>query len=526
MVASSSFTDVPLFSPSLFVFFILSAVTATSSASVKTLKSMDQFTILNNKQGAFEAQQILEEQRRQQALLLLQPQQLLDKTLAPINDLGGPRGPHFTNSAAVYRSSPLDIECRNIIALQEELKRQEIKRKAEEIINQKVHEQALLLELQKQAAVQQQQNTTNHLLGRFAELDQLVTKQDLLARLTQEQQQRSALNLEHLHAVGLHGHGPSGIDSLGVTGSNHAINQNIIDALRSQRNFDSAPMHGLRQRLRSPLSDPNAILSSTSELSQVLNNNVSSFRESHSNLAGAIPKNIHTLQSLQSLSMMQQQNNDFMGPSTQQGGSSGGALLSQHNNYLPSSAHSNDGLQYGNVGKSKITPGLPEIRYFNNGAEVSRDGRAFQTSNGDINVSKASVTKRRITEEEIISLDDDDDEPTQKAYKKPKIESIETKEDVRSSIRTNFKPKNEIDVKVKTEVPSPPSGSMMSRCNLPKKNARKLSEFSSSVSRRLNMPEVPVKSEQKTKKQSTSQEEREEERVDAANVLLGLMKRN
>ncbi len=488
---------------------------------------MDQYAILN-KQGAFEAQQILEEQRRQQALLLLQPQQLLDKTLTPISDLG-PRAPgNFSNSTAVYRSNPLDIECRNIIALQEELKRQEIKRKAEEIINQKVHEQALLLELQKHAAVQQQQNSTNHLLGRFAELDQLVTKQDLLVRLNQEQQQRSALNLEHLHAVGLHGHpgpslhGPSGIDSLGVTGSSHAINQNIIDVLRSQRSFDSAPIHGLRQRLRSPLSDPNDVLSSTSELSQVLNNNVSSFRESHSNVTGAIPKNIHSLQSLQSLSMMQHQNNDFMGPSPQRGGGSAGALLSQHNNYLPTSAHSNDGMQYGKVGKSKVTPGVPEIRYFNNGTEVSRDGRVFQTSNGDINVSNVTLKKRKIAEEEIISLDDDDDEPIQKGFKKPKMESLEAQKHTQNTTRTNSIPKNTIDVK--KENPSPSSGSMMSRCSLPKKNIRKLSEFSSSASRRLNIPEAPMKSEQKTKNRPTSQDEREEERVDAANVLLGLMK--
>lgn len=69
----------------------------------------------------------------------------------------------------------IDIERRNIMVLQEELRRQEEKKRAQEVLKATLEEQALLGELQQQAFLQ---NATKEYLAQLRELDQISLRQE------------------------------------------------------------------------------------------------------------------------------------------------------------------------------------------------------------------------------------------------------------------------------------------------------------------------------------------------------------
>lgn len=135
---------------------------------------MDNLSLLKELQE-LRLQRMLEEQRRgNHALLLLQQQQDMERTLAQQFASEGLRNQAVGNNVLhMNAANPIDIECRNIIALQEELKRQENRKRLEQILSAKMQEESILHQLQNQNNFQK--NAAEQLLSHFAELNKNIS---------------------------------------------------------------------------------------------------------------------------------------------------------------------------------------------------------------------------------------------------------------------------------------------------------------------------------------------------------------
>uniref|UniRef100_A0A7S3Q1E3 Uncharacterized protein n=1 Tax=Chaetoceros debilis TaxID=122233 RepID=A0A7S3Q1E3_9STRA len=598
-----------------------SAVTVTQSTITTNhpppSASMNHFSLTSNGHGDInQAHQILEEHRKQQALLLLQQQQqqpvLLDKALSglnprgastghsldPINDLASHANAGYLRASGMFGQNPVDLETRSILYLQEELKRQESRRKAEELLQQSMQEQAILVELQKHAEMQhhqhhqQQQQYHQHaaadqLLSGFSDLDHLVARQELLARL--EQERRAALvsnavnplfdphgeNLaqgaRHVsHAPGFSNH----LNLAAARNSGHFVNQDVMNnvlrgpsSLRGLNELSAYGGGGQQQRIQSPLTNgvhmgigdiPGA--ESHHLLSRALSNvEYASNGANHDTISAAL----HNLHSMNSKATQQQFQNGL--PSEIQQHENmfsndyihGGGRISGINERPPNSPPAPrrslndidlsqvDNFKIANRSSSDVIRGnrqgtMPKIRYFNNGAEVSKDGSSIRNKKkANRGGNAVHIKKRKVSEDnlEVISIDDDD-EVEKKISLKPRINkkakiaapvlAVRGAEIVSCSESDS---KSQVDSVDSLEELS--NASRVRRCSLPKKNSLKLSQLVANNNSKRNADDAPKKevevkvNEGRSKEDESqpSEKQREEEKFDAANVLLGLMKK-
>ena len=477
-----------LHASNVFLCSFLSAVSVTAttikqdtdhpSAKNTTNATMNQFSFFNNPQDA-KTQRILEDQRRRQqhqAILLLQHQQEMDHTFSEMAGPGTMRT-QFGNQL-LHGANPIDIECRNIIALQEELRRQENKRRAEEVLHAKMQEQALLMELQKQATMQQ--TAAEQLLSQFVELDQLVIRQELL-QYGQHQGQggggggnsASAFNLDNLRSGSGHGN----------SNSNNFTSQELINYMRCQgqnQNQSFGALQGLDQfhghpNLQSPLNETSSFLSSLSH-------------------ANPIPSGL--------LSSMQPRKNLSAGmlhhPNFQGGDSRGLSsnlerqIADAHAVLSVTAPRSADTLH----DLPRKIPGAPAIRYFNNGNEVNH--------NGTTNPVQIESKKRKVRREEVISIDcDTPDIPKKKVCA-------------------------QVTVKIEHHAAPPQKGALKLRkywSSQAKEESEKVISARAAPGPHADLigSMFPHKKTKKVKVEATCND-KEEDKLDAANALLGFMK--
>jgi hypothetical protein len=355
---------------------------------------------------------------------------------------------------------PVDVERRNIIALQEELRRQVERKRAEEVLRAKLEEQALLDELHVQAALQQ--NAAKQLLSHFAEIDQLGARQDTI------------------HSRGAIQNHNSSFENVLLNG--HSARQDLMhSALAQSQNLQ---IDGLR----------NCASVESNFFPDIPNNfGTSSAQPLRNNLQGNLPFEMKT----NPRDVVQGLHNNL------------GRMLATK--MSDQSSIRNNGLQ--NTSRNNQTGA--NIRYFNDGNEVNYKGDVLALN---------SMKKRKAELVANSYRGNQTKRPTSKKRKSPKIH-----EDVK--------------VEVKRE-----SNSDQIQQPLIKKNPMKLSKYlSSRVSKEIkqdpdakndskstDMPgprsdligskflQKPVKGKKESNSHGANNEK--EDKLDAANVLLGLMK--
>jgi len=457
------------------------------------------------------AQRILEDQRRRQALLLLQQQQEIEKTLSEITAQGmrnQPQNNQFFQGPSV---NAIDIECRNIIALQEELKRQENRKRVEEVLQAKMQEQAILSQLQKQSTVQQQ-SATEQLLSHFAELNSIVARQEALGAMRNQSsgcQATSSYNNNNNNNNNfdllnrLRNGSPNGYSNNGHGNGSDNLNyspQDLINSLLSQRN--DGGMQGLAQHLNGQNLGPQASLSDSAILARL----TQTAAANNTTLPNA------TLQAIRN------QFGQGRSPSSSLLAGKGAGFSDQNPHPPPSSSSAQQEMQ------QPRNAGAPEIRYFNNGGEVNQ--------NGDV-LAQLPGKKRKVMTEQIISIDCNSSAETRSANK----------------TRPKKKPKQELPpkpIEVKFEHHAGPPKKRNRNYNLSSQVSQITNDDSNSIDSNgsaidnsngnngghhsdllgsMFKPKLKQETETETKPAQKTHEDKEEDKLDAANVLLGLMKR-
>jgi hypothetical protein len=428
-------------------------------------EKMDQASFLNRSIKILKAQQIMEEEQR---LRLLQ-QDMLECAFSQQMSSS-----QVNNQILQGGYNPVDIERRNILVLQEELRRQEERRRAQEVLRATLEEQALLEELQQQAVLQQ--NATKQLLSQFAELDQLAVRQEAINSRTMQ-----------------NGDQAFGARMRSSSGNNSFLNQQDLmhSVLAQTQNFglDDPRQFNVQSCLQTrPSAESNILSHFANDLSA---SSMLALRDNMPlDLASCYQSDIC---------------NDAPGMRSNMG-----QMLS---NNIPMQ-NLNRGARLQDF--SRKNPEDTSIRYFNNGNDVSY--------NGDV-LALSSTKKRKVKEQDVIS-----------DYCESREQSPRKKQHVASQKR------HKVKVKVKEE------GNSVHLSLSLKKNPVKLSKYLSSrvseeiksnpaVKNEFSASDVagphsdligsmfPQK-ETKGKKQTESHDTRDEkeDKLDAANVLLGLMK--
>lgn len=481
---------------------------------------------MNDLQDA-RAQRILEDQRRRQALLLLQQQQEIEKTLSEIS-AQGMRNQHQNNQ---YFQGPsvnaIDIECRNIIALQEELKRQENRKRVEEVLQAKMQEQALLSQLQKQSTMQQ--SATEQLLSHFAELNSIVARQEALGAMRDQSNgsQGNSSNNNNNHNNNfdllnrLRNGSPNGNSNSGHGHGSNNLNfsqQDLINSLLSQQRNDGG-LQGLAQHLNGQNLGQQASLSDSAILARLTQ-------------AAAANNNTLPNATLQAIRNQFGQGNNSPSPNPNPNAQPSvdqrnilSSLLagkvagfSNQNPHLPPSSSSaqQEMQQPRNVG-------APEIRYFNNGGEVNH--------NGDV-LAQLPGKKRKVMSEQIISLDCNSSTETKSAdqtrqKKKPKPELPPKPVEVKFEHHAGPPKKRNRNYNLSSQISQitnddsnsiDSNGSALDNSN--GNNGGRHSDLLGSMFK----PKLKQETETKPAAQNAN-EDKEGDKLDAANVLLGLMKR-
>ena len=436
----------------------------------KELENMNQFSLLDDIQDA-KTQRILDEQRKHQALLLLQQQKDLDQTFP---ELAAPVARSQFNNHILQRGfNPIDIECRNIIALQEELKRQESRRRAEEVIQAKMQEQALLVELQKQAVMQQ--SATEQMLNQFVELDNQFGKLDnLVARQEAIRALGGQIPTDFLNNIG--------IRDLRTSSSNNSTNQDELlrSILAQEHNIPG--LQGLRQlngqfRMQSPLLANSNIVSSVQALerstqAEIFGDSLSLGRQSNFNDEGlrfpngTFDRNI--TESRQLLSM-------------------------------------NAGVHLNRPNLVRKDPETPSIRFFNNGNEVNQNGEALQ--------GPGRRKKRKIADENQCTVKDVSfpDHKKKRQNASPDHGKVNVKKEMRHAM-----PPKKNGLKLRKYLSSKASKESVSKLETLEAPNPHFGPQSDHIP-----PKIKQEKRQVTQKTNNI---KEEDKLDAANVLLGLMK--
>lgn len=428
---------------------------------------MDNLSLLKELQE-LRLQRMLEEQRRgNHALLLLQQQQDMERTLAQQFASEGLRNQGMgNNTLQMNTNNPIDIECRNIIALQEELKRQENRKRLEQILSQKMQEESLLNQLRNQNNFQH--NAAEQILSRFAELNKTLSRQEAVVANQGYTQPQHNVNFSADLA-----------ETLRASMMNHSSNNNRNNVQETIMNFLSQKKqihqphpenNGMNQQLN--LQDPNihAILSNLGlgGNNSIQNSNIQNLQEQIQNKLkqaslpqqGALERKLTKTQGLTSPIDSSQFINNF---------------LNKHGDVRKESERQDPKESERQVPKK--SPKEPAIRYFNNGNEVDEKGQE---------ISHLPSKKRKLSHQSDASSDSQKQEQLSKT----------------AQVRHRPPKKRNLGIQLSSQLSQSTYASSNSDSN------------ASDGEDTSKTPEekVPV--------------EKEEDRVDAANVLLGLMKRS
>ena len=472
------------------------------------------------------AQRILEDQRRRQALLLLQQQQEIEKTLSEISSQDM-RNQHHNNQ---YFQGPsvnaIDMECRNIIALQEELKRQENRKRVEEVLQAKMQEQALLSQFQKQSTMQQ--SATEQLLSHFAELNSIVARQEALGAMRDQSNgsqgassnnnnNNNNSNFDLLNR--LRNGSPNGNSNNGHGHGSNNLNyspQDLINSLLSQQRNDGG-LQGLAQHLNGQNLGQQASLSDSALLARLSQAAAASNNTLPNATLQAIRNQFGQGNNSPSTNPNAQPNIDQRNILSSLLAGKGAGFSNQNSHPPPSSSSAQQEMQ------QPRNAGAPEIRYFNNGGEVNH--------NGDV-LAQLPGKKRKVMTEQIISIDCSSSAETRNA----------------NQTRPKKKPKPDLPpkpVEVKFEHHAGPPKKRNRNHNLSSQISQITNDDSNSIDsngsaldssngnnggRHSNLlgsmfkPKLKQETEAKPAAQNAN-EDKEGDKLDAANVLLGLMKR-
>lgn len=427
---------------------------------------MDNLSLLKELQE-LRLQRMLEEQRRgNHALLLLQQQQDMERTLAQQFASEGLRNQAVGNNVLqMNAANPIDIECRNIIALQEELKRQENRKRLEQILSAKMQEESILHQLQNQNNFQN--NAAEQLLSHFAELNKNISRQEAVVANPGYTQTQNTVNFSADLAETLRA-------SMMNNNSNNSRNnvQETIMNLLSQKKPIHHPHHeknGMNQQLN--LQDSN-ILAILSNLDRGGNNSIQ-----NSNLQNLRELIQHQLQqaSLPQQDILERKLPETQGLNFPIESQLINNLLNKNRDVPKESEPQVTKESERQVTKKSLKE--PAIRYFNNGNEVDKNGQE---------ISHLPSKKRKLSHQSDSSSDNQKQEQHSKS----------------AQVRHGPPKKRNLGMQLSSQLSQSTYASSNSDSN------------GSDGDDTSKTPEekVPV--------------EKEEDRVDAANVLLGLMKRN
>ena len=497
------------YSHSIFLFSFIRTVNTANYLRQRTCprlemnNTINNFHFMNDLQDA-RAQRILEDQRRRQALLLLQQQQEIEKTLSEISSQDM-RNQHHNNQ---YYQGPnvnaIDMECRNIIALQEELKRQENRKRVEEVLQAKMQEQALLSQFQKQSTMQQ--SATEQLLSHFAELNSIVARQEALGAMRNQSNgsqgassnnnNNSNSNFDLLNR--LRNGSPNGNSNNGHGHGSNNFNyrqQDLINSLLSKQRNDGG-LQGLAQHLNGQNLGQQASLSDSALLARL----------SHAAAASNNSLPSATLQAIRN-QFGQGNNSSTPNPNAQPNIdqrdilssllAGKGAGFNQNPHPPPSSSSAQEEMQ------QPRNAGAPEIRYFNNGGEVKH--------NGDV-LAQLPGKKRKVMTEQIISID--------------RSSSTETRNANQARPKKMLKPASPPKpVEVKFEHHAGPPKKRNRNHNLSSQISQITNDDSNSIDSNGSALDNPNGNNGGRSTAQNANEDKEGDKLDAANVLLGLMKR-
>ena len=430
---------------------------------------MDNLSLLKEIQE-LRLQRMLEEQRRgNHSLVLLQQQQDMERTLAQQFASEGLRNQALgNNTLQMNTDNPIDIECRNIIALQEELKKQENRKRLEQILRAKMQEESILNQLRNQNNFQN--NAAEQLLSRFAELNKTLSRQEAVVANQGYAQPQHNVNFSADLAETFRA-------SMMNNNSNNNSNnvQEAIMNLLSQK----TPIHqphpeniGMNQQLN--LQDPN-ILAILSNLGMSGNNSVqnSNIQNLQEQIQNKLKQPIVPEQDVLKRKLIETQGLNL--PLDNQLIKN---LLSQNRDVRKVSEHQVSKESERQVPKK--SPKEPSIRYFNNGNEVDKNGQE---------ISHLPSKKRKLSHQSDSSSDNQKQEQLSKSVQ----------------MRHGPPKKRNLGMQLSSE------RSQLSQSTYASSNSDSNGSDGNDSSK---TPEekFPV--------------EKEEDRVDAANVLLDLMKRN
>jgi hypothetical protein len=447
------------------------------------------------------AHRILEEQRRQ-AFMVLQ-QQEIDKTISEISAQGMRHQPQQKWPRQGSGVNPIDIECRNIIALQEELKRQENRKRVEEFLQAKMQEQALLSHLQKQG--NRAQSTDEQIISHFAELNNIAARQEALGRSAGNPGSSFNNNSNLLNRL----RNESG------NGSNQ---EHLINSLLSQRNgggmqgstLGQSQQINRQQFSQHSLSDSEILMRLTQ--AAAVNNNLpnGNFQALRNQLGGRHmspppQSNLDRCNSILEQTLSNAHTSRVAGNSA--GFSSPSALP-------PTSSSSSTQID---LQHSK--PDTPVIRYFNDGAEVNQNGDEISHLSGKKRKGPATGSNSM----KNIRNYNRRRSPNMKLMQELRQKNDEVKaEQVATEQVANFlKKRNQ-----KYQLPSQVLQSKNDGSHKDNDNGSDNNNGPHSNRRGSMFKPNPISDQDKeASKPSRTDADKEEDKLDAANVLLGFMKR-
>lgn len=438
--------------------------------------TMNQLTFLDNLNiQELKAQQMIEEQR----LRLLQ--QDMDNAVSQMT------AAQFNNQ--LYRGGfdQADFERRNIIALQEELRQLEDRRRAEEILRAKIEEQALLEELKQRQAAIQQQNASEQL---FAELDHLMSRRD-------------AMNALDTHRLALGGN--RGCND------NFTNQQDIMRSLLFQNN-------NIDPRATSPVDDFSRFqqsphISDIANFSRLVDDHAIPSMQARRHamqaqammvpeLASSIETNLHRVD-VANRNVERNMDPNFL------------------RNFPTKPPMGHEGARHATTRKAANSQ---PIRFFNNGNEVKHNGDILTIK------PKPSHSRKRRGMEQVVSLDAKKLRPKTLSKKKEIVDlyrvsnESETSEEG-SSEPMRLSPKKKNRFKLSTYLSDRKySDDVKSKSD--EENEAPFPSKSSGIYKQLKNNEPTQKNVNAEPKcaEPDFRDVKEDDKLDAANVLLGLMK--